>query len=132
MMYNSRNIIIGLIIFVGIFTFPFVLGAGKVKPAPEVSLDTPKINELSLKECILDAEEMRSTHMQLLADWKVAVVRDGNRVYVTDDGREYNMSLQNTCMECHSNKEDFCDACHTYAEVDPNCWDCHVAPEVIK
>lgn len=132
MMYNSRNIIIGLIIFVGIFTFPFILGAGKNSQAPELSLDTPKINELAAKECILDTEYMRSNHMAVLADWKVSVVRDGNRVFVTDEGKEYTMSLQNTCLECHSNKDEFCDACHTYAEVDPNCWDCHVAPEVIK
>ena len=133
MMYNSRNIIIGLIIFVGIFTFPFVLGAGKANEAPKLSLDTPKINELIKKEPIESVEFMRNNHMQLLSDWKVAVVRDGNRVYVSQkDGQEYDMSLQNTCLDCHSNKEQFCDACHTYAEVEPNCWDCHVAPEVIR
>ncbi|MGI6226830.1 MAG: sulfate reduction electron transfer complex DsrMKJOP subunit DsrJ [Peptococcales bacterium] len=131
-MYNSRNIIIGLIIFVGIFTFPFILGAGKTTGAPEVSLDTPKINELDAKECILDTQYMRSDHMKVLADWKVEVVREDNRVFVSDSGKEYIMSLQNTCLDCHSNKEDFCDACHTYAEVDPNCWDCHVGSEVIK
>ena len=132
MMYNFRNIIIGLVIFVGIFTFPFVLSAGKANEAPKLSLDTPVINELGTEECLLDTEYMRSNHMQLLADWKVEVVRNGNRVFVNDEGREFNMSLQNTCLECHSNKEEFCDACHTYAEVDPNCWDCHVAPEVVK
>lgn len=132
MMYNSRNIIIGLIIFVGIFTFPFVMGTVKATDAPEPSLDTPQINQLSAKECILDTEYMRSNHMKVLADWKVEVVREGNRVFVADNGQEFNMSLQNTCMECHSNKADFCDACHTYAEVEPNCWDCHVEPEVVK
>lgn len=132
MMYNSRNIIIGLIIFVGIFTFPFIFGAVTASEAPEPSLDTPEINALSSKECILDTDYMASSHMELLADWKVAVVRDGNRVFVTDNGKEFEMSLQNTCLECHSNKEEFCDACHNYAEVDPNCWDCHVDPEVLK
>jgi len=39
------------------------------------------------------------------------------------------MSLQNTCMECHSNKSKFCDQCHTYAAVNPFCWECHIQPE---
>jgi hypothetical protein len=41
-------------------------------------------------------------------------------------------SLQNSCMKCHTSKKDFCDKCHTYANVDPTCWDCHVAPEEKK
>ncbi|MFZ5945306.1 MAG: sulfate reduction electron transfer complex DsrMKJOP subunit DsrJ [Bacillota bacterium] len=132
-MYNSRNIIIGLIIFVGVFTFPFILGAGKSPQAPELSLDTPKINELAVKESIEDVEFMRANHMQLLNDWKVSVVRDGNRVYISEKtGQAYDMSLQNTCLDCHSNKEQFCDACHTYAQVEPNCWDCHVATEGVR
>ncbi|MFZ7104757.1 MAG: sulfate reduction electron transfer complex DsrMKJOP subunit DsrJ [Peptococcaceae bacterium] len=132
-MYNSRNIIIGLVIFVGIFTLPFMLGAGKTTDAPQPSLDTPQINSLTSKECIEDVEFMRSNHMQLLNDWKVSVVREGNRIYVSQkDGQEVNISLQNTCLDCHSNKEEFCDACHTYAEVEPNCWDCHVATEEVR
>jgi cytochrome c oxidase subunit 2 len=39
------------------------------------------------------------------------------------------MSLQNTCMHCHSNKQKFCDECHTYVAVKPYCWDCHIAPK---
>lgn len=132
-MYNSRNIIIGLVIFVGIFTLPFILGAGNNSTAPEPSLDTPAINSLADKQCIEDAEFMRSNHMQLLSEWKVSVVRDGDRVYVSEkDGKEYEMSLENSCLECHSNKEEFCDACHTYAEVEPNCWSCHVAGEEVR
>ena len=29
------------------------------------------------------------------------------------------MSLSNTCLDCHSNKAEFCDNCHTYASVKP-------------
>jgi hypothetical protein len=42
------------------------------------------------------------------------------------------MSLTGTCLDCHSDKEKFCDACHTYSAVDPYCWDCHVIPEEAK
>ena len=38
------------------------------------------------------------------------------------------MSLSNTCLDCHSNKADFCDKCHNYASVRPYCWDCPSEP----
>jgi len=43
---------------------------------------------------------------------------------------EFDMSLSNTCLSCHTNKAEFCDKCHGYASVDPYCWDCHVDPNV--
>lgn len=51
-------------------------------------------------------------------------------VTMPGDPKKYEMSLQNTCMKCHSNKEEFCDQCHNYANVSPFCWDCHVQPPV--
>jgi hypothetical protein len=65
----------------------------------------------------------------MLNNWRDEVVREGNRLYVAADGKEYNMSLQNTCMNCHSNKSKFCDECHNYVAVKPYCWDCHIAPK---
>jgi hypothetical protein len=57
-------------------------------------------------------------------------------VYVAADGKKYNMSLQNECMRCHSNKTQFCDQCHDYAgltkDATPYCWTCHVAPKENK
>ncbi|MBS3970532.1 MAG: sulfate reduction electron transfer complex DsrMKJOP subunit DsrJ [Clostridia bacterium] len=122
----SRNIIIGIAVLVILFTYPFWDGLGKSAAAPEVNLDTPVIQGLADKKCIEDVEFMRANHMQLLSDWKVSVVREGNRIYVSESGMEYAMSLQNTCLECHSNKEEFCEACHVFADVTPNCWTCHV------
>jgi hypothetical protein len=39
------------------------------------------------------------------------------------------MSLTNTCLDCHPNKDTFCDRCHNYMAVSPYCWDCHIVPE---
>jgi hypothetical protein len=39
------------------------------------------------------------------------------RIYVNPEGKLFNMSLSNTCLDCHSNKEKFCDRCHDYASV---------------
>ncbi len=129
-MYNSRNVIIGIVVLVVLFAYPFWGNFGKTAASPQMSLDTPTIQQLADKKCIEDVEFMRSNHMQVLSDWKVSVVRDGNRVYVAENNQEYNMSLQNTCMDCHSNKAQFCDECHDFSGItSPNCWDCHVEPK---
>ena len=73
---------------------------------------------------------MRTEHMQLINLWRDSVVRDMNRQYVsTTNGKRFNMSLQNECMRCHSNKKKFCDECHNYLAVKPFCWDCHIQPK---
>ena len=78
------------------------------------------------KVCVRSTEYMKAEHMQLLDVWREAVVRRGERTYVSPDGKEYNMSLSNTCLDCHANKTEFCDRCHDYASVQPYCWDCHI------
>ena len=126
-MYNKGTIIPGLIIFVLIVTFPIWfngLNAGDL-PKPEL----PQGGE---KQCVASADYMRANHMQLLNEWRDIVVRDGERTYVTQDGRPFLISLQNTCLGCHSNKEAFCDRCHTYTNVKPYCWDCHIATKEKK
>jgi hypothetical protein len=103
---------------------------------PEPKLDTPVISQMAHKQCVLSKEEMITGHMRLLNDWRTEVVRDGKRMYVASDGKSYEMSLQNECMKCHSNKSQFCDQCHNYAGlehgVDPYCWNCHIAPKENK
>ena len=122
-MNDKKFIITGVVIFLVIVTFPFWYNRGKAAPAPEPVLTA---KALAAKECIRSKEYMTSEHMQLLDVWRESVVREGKRVYVNPDGKEYNMSLSNTCLDCHSNKVEFCDRCHNYASVRPYCWDCHI------
>jgi hypothetical protein len=128
-MYDSGKIIAGLIIFIVIATLPFTLNLGKAAAKPSPSVDTPAINQMVKKQCVESKDYMKTTHMQMLNNWRDEVVREGSRLYVAADGKEYNMSLQNTCMHCHSNKVKFCDECHNYVAVKPYCWDCHIAPK---
>ena len=122
-MNDKKLIIAGLIFFVVIVIFPLLFNMGRTKPVPEPEL-TPKAK--AAKQCVRETEYMKAEHMQLLDIWRDEVVRKGNRVYVNAEGKEFNMSLSNTCLDCHSNKADFCDKCHTYASADPYCWDCHI------
>lgn len=128
-MYNSGKIITGIIIFALLALSPFLLNFGHTSKKPEPSIDTPEINKMAVKQCVEPKEFMRAEHMQMLNDWRDAVVRSGNRVYTSSRGEEYVMSLQNTCMKCHSNKKKFCDECHNYMAVKPYCWDCHLQPK---
>jgi hypothetical protein len=129
-MYDRWKIIIGIIIFIGIATFPILYDIGKASvPPPEPKIDTPEIQKMAEKKCIESKSYMQTEHMVMLNNWRDLVVRDGDRIYIASDGKEYAMSLQNTCMRCHSNKKEFCDECHNYVEVTPYCWDCHIAPK---
>ena len=123
-MYNAKAVIIGIVIFVAIFSSPFWTGwigqdytkTGVVLPAGE-------------KECIEDTEFMRAQHMRLLDEWRDQALREENRVYESAlNGRKWVISLQNTCLKCHSNYAEFCEKCHVANSVYPYCWTCHIIP----
>jgi hypothetical protein len=132
-MYNGGKIILGLLVFVALFAFPFYNNIGKATVEPEPKTDTPAIlqweKEHGKKECVESRAFMRAGHMQMLNNWRDSVVRNGDRLYVNSQGKTFHMSLQNTCMNCHSNKKEFCDKCHNYVGVTPYCWSCHIAPK---
>jgi hypothetical protein len=128
-MYNKGIIVTGLAIFVVLITFPFWYNLGKAAPAPELVL-TEKAK--AAKTCVRPKAFMKAEHMQLLDIWRDTVVRDAKRKFVNSSGKQFDMSLSNTCLDCHSNKAEFCDRCHNYASVSPYCWDCHVYPEESK
>ncbi|QGP90712.1 hypothetical protein MGLY_00210 [Neomoorella glycerini] len=132
-MNDSRYIITGLIVFIVLVTFPFWANAGKAAPpAPAPSLDTPAIQQLPEKQCVEATAYMRTDHMKLLDEWRTRVVREGKRIYVASNGKEYEMSLEKTCLQCHSSKAQFCDQCHNYLDVQPDCWTCHIEPKESK
>lgn len=129
--YDGKYIFTGLIIFLALVTLPLWPNLGKTVPAPAPKLDTPAIQKLGEKDrqCVQPTPFMRANHMQLLADWREAVVREANREYIGFGGKKYVASLSNTCMDCHSNKTQFCDQCHNYVAVTPTCWGCHLDKE---
>ena len=122
-MKDKKFIIGGIIVFLILATFPFWYNRGKAAPPPELELTAMA---KAAHVCVRSTEYMKAEHMQLLDLWRDSVVRRGDRTYVSPSGKEYNMSLSNTCLDCHSNKAEFCDRCHNYASVRPYCWDCHI------
>ncbi len=126
-MYDKGKIIIGLVIFVILVSFPFWFHIGQASYEPP-DLQLPEEEE----DCIEPTQWMRDNHMELLDVWRDKVVREVKPIYVSSTGEKMEISLQKTCMDCHTSKEKFCDRCHNKASVSPYCWDCHVAPEEVE
>ncbi len=128
-MYDGGKIITGLIIGVILLSFPFWYNLGKAAKFPEPKL-TPKAKQAG--QCVETKVYMKAHHMQLLNKWRDDVVRKGYRLYVGLNGKTFKMSLQNECLKCHSNKQEFCDKCHNFVDVKPYCWECHIEPKEAK
>ena len=143
-MYNAKYIWPGIVIFLGLFTIPFwsnfgsstyerpaiAMPQGKADAAEWVKIPDQKTRmEFPGTACVEPGDYMRAEHMQILDTWRDMALREGKREYVASNGSTWNISLQNTCMQCHANKVDFCDKCHNSNSVNPYCWDCHVAPK---
>ncbi len=128
-MFDRGKIIAGMLIFLGLGTFPFWYGGAGTASLPKLPLDTPEIQKLAVKKCIEPTPYMRASHMELITSWKESAVRDGNKLYVNREGKKFPLSLSQTCLGCHSNKEKFCDTCHNSSGVKPACWNCHYAPK---
>jgi hypothetical protein len=130
----TKNMIVtGLAVFVLAVLSPFWFNlVTTTQAAPEPELLGPA---KEAGKCVLDKYDMRANHMSLLNEWRTAVVRNADRIYVAANGHSFNMSLstgENSCLGCHEDKAKFCDACHTYTSVNPYCWECHTNPKEIQ
>jgi len=92
-------------------------------------------------KCVKEKDYMTGHHMDVLNEWRNAVVRGDDTEPAEINGQPCAMSLTGTCMGCHTSRENFCYKCHEYANVLPFqspcessgderprgilCWDCH-------
>ena len=145
-MYDGQKIIVGLLVFIALASIPlwYTPAAGKAYEAPDIKLPEG--------ECVESRDYMRSSHMEVLNDWRDSVVRLGNRIHVFKSGKRYLKTLTGSanpppvpkgsplsgvdrrgCLGCHgqvaepgqSAAESFCVKCHQTAAVEVTCWDCH-------
>lgn len=127
-MYNSKYVITGIILFVVLFTCPVWINIFSPKyDYPELAKPVGKNGEAL--ECVEPAEWMRANHMALLIEWRDQALRQEKRVYVASTGKEWETSLQKTCLACHTDYDNFCKKCHDQNAVEPYCWDCHIQPQ---
>jgi hypothetical protein len=121
-MRDKGGIMAGLVVFLALLAFPiwYTLGSTGDTAAPE--LERPADGS----KCVEGTAYMTANHMDLLDQWRDAVVREGRHEYTSTSGEKHVMSLTGTCMSCHKNRETFCARCHEYANVQPTCWHCHL------
>ena len=91
-----------------------------VVPHAVLASGPPQLEKPKGKECVQPKEWMRRNHMDFLKHRRVLTVREGVRVR--------SESFKN-CVRCHTSREKFCDRCHAYAGVAPNCFECHNDPK---
>ncbi len=128
-MHDANKIIPGIVLFLLVISFPIWYNVASGQDAAPPILEKP----VNATKCVEDVEYMRVSHMQLLDSWRNEVVRNGNRIYVSNtDGTHHEMSLTKTCLGCHESREKFCTRCHDYMAVQPYCWECHVDPTEIQ
>ena len=93
-------------------------GGGRT-PLPVVERATPGT------QCVEPTETMRRSHMDLLRHQRDDTVHGGIR------GAKHSLK---GCIECHASRStmsvakapgDFCVACHSYAAVKIDCFECH-------
>ncbi|MBF0340177.1 MAG: hypothetical protein HQL95_04345 [Magnetococcales bacterium] len=100
------------LILVLIAAWTMALSIGEAgPPQPEKAVRGP---------CVRDAEWMRRNHMDFLKHKREETVREGIAV---------KSESFLACAGCHQSRERFCDRCHAYAVVAPNCFECHQYPK---
>ena len=122
-MHDRGIIYFGLAVFLGFATLPLWhnLSAAVTAKGPDPVLPA------NVKQCVAPLAYMKTSHMNLLMDWREQVVRQGARDFTALNGQHYRMSFTGTCLQqCHSaGKAEFCDRCHNYEAVSLTCWNCH-------
>lgn len=117
-MMNNKGAIAVVIMLLGLLAAPLLYtaagnGVFTKAPAPRLA------KAVNATQCVEPAEWMRANHQMLLTHQRDAIVRDGDR------NRKYRIE---GCSACHAKRADFCDRCHDYAGVKPECFDCHYLP----
>jgi len=92
----------------------------------------PQIHEPEGKKCVQPEDEMRRNHMNYILHQRDKTVHEGIRSET--EGKSYSLAK---CIDCHvepdadgkiassDTKEHFCNACHEYASVQIDCFQCH-------
>jgi hypothetical protein len=119
-MSDKGTIVAALVVFLALVTSPIWYNLVTGEKAP-LELRYPHEGG----NCVENTAYIRTSHMNLLRDWRDEAVRDGDLIYTASDGRRYDKSLSGTCLSCHVEKEEFCDRCHDYVAATIYCWECH-------
>lgn len=126
-MGDRGKALVGLGVFTLLVTLPLWgrLAGGQPIPGRD---DLVYPDPSKATECIEDRDWMTANHMNLLNRWRDDLVRRGVTEYVSRSGKRFYPGLTQTCLDCHDDRDNFCNRCHEYVHVTPTCWECHTTP----
>ena len=108
-----------------VFGTAFAALGTNAEPAGRVP--KPVLERGTGEKCVEDTAFMRRNHMTLLKHQRDETVHNGIRT------KRYSL---NGCIECHASRktgsvigsdQNFCQACHSYAAVQLDCFECHAS-----
>jgi hypothetical protein len=100
---------------------PFVFSVGSFALSQGAQNSQPFLEKPAAKyeKCVRETTYMRFHHMELLKRLREEAVREGK---VSEVGLE-------SCCQCHTSRERFCDSCHNAVNLHPDCFGCHYYPK---
>jgi hypothetical protein len=116
---GSKGGIAVVVFIIAVIVAPLIYGAtenGIFQKPPKPQLVLPVGGD---GKCIEETAFMRANHMKLLVHARDRIVRHGENLP--------KLHIE-SCKNCHLNRATFCDRCHDYAGVKPDCWECHFLP----
>ncbi len=124
-MVGRRLLILGLLALLGVAAFAGTLRAAELSAVPR-----PEITRGKGESCVAETGFMRRNHMDLLRHQRDQTLREGIR------GARFSLR---DCVACHAvpgvdgvpvtadDPRFFCTACHRYAAVRIDCFECHAS-----
>jgi len=96
---------------------PFAYSVGRFAWASIFSTPRPFLQVAAdpSRRCVRDPAWMRQNHRVFLQELRDKTVREGIRNEVT----------LRSCSQCHKDKAQFCDKCHSSVNLHPDCFECH-------
>jgi hypothetical protein len=117
---NGRQAGVALVAAIMLFVATPIIytaaGNGLFRKPPKPELVLPVGGD---GKCVEVTDYMRANHMKLLVHARDRIVRGGELL------PKYHIE---GCKNCHNKRAEFCDRCHSYAGVKPECFECHYLP----
>ncbi len=104
-----------VVVFLAVLAFPFFYNLVSTGYSSSATAQ-PQLKIAKPGKCVEDTAWMRKNHMKMLIHVREKAVREGVR--------SVDHSFHG-CINCHPKREEFCNRCHDYVGVKPECWNCH-------
>jgi len=134
-MLNTYSWVVGLMMIGALLSVPTIVSAhGSSEESSAHRVPIPVHPEGRGDRCVKDEEFMRRNHMNLILHKRNLTMREGIRT------TEHSLK---ECIKCHADQkpdgsyipvnapDQFCQSCHSYAGIQPDCFECHATTPAV-